>query len=351
MIRRGHSVTALFRRPDNPEWPLDPSLEPLVKTGVRVDRCHFRGMGHVDNITEILRLRKFLKAEKFDVVHCFKGADFDFVTLASLGMDIPALFVTRGNGMPLDIFNSIKYRRKKVKAVIAVCEELKRIVLETGGVKPEKVVVIYSGVNLDRFDRSIDGGPVRDELGIPRDAPVVGIIGSIDFRRKKDKGGYEFAHAARKTLDIKPDTRFLCIGEIHTEHFEPLGEELKIADRFVFAGFRTDVQRMLAAMDVSVCSSLRGEGLTGTLRESLAMGVPVVSTDVGGNRELVRDGRTGYIVKPGDTDAMAEKILKLLDDPEGRRRMGDEGRKLVEDLCDFRKQADRIEALYKKYLQ
>ena len=126
MARRGHRVTALFKRPDNPEVPLDPSLEPLIKAGVRVDRYRFRGMGHAGNIAEILRLRRFLKAEQFDVVHCFKGMDFDFVTLASLGIDIPALFVTRGNGTPLDFINRIKYRRSKVKAIIAVCEELKK---------------------------------------------------------------------------------------------------------------------------------------------------------------------------------------------------------------------------------
>jgi len=350
LVKRGHDVTALFKRPDDPSWPLNATLEPLVKAGVRVDRFRFRGLGHADNIAEILRLRRFIKAEKFDVVHCFKGTDFDFITLASPGVAIPALIVTRGNGMPLDVFNSVKYRLKKVKAIITVCEELKRIVVTTGGVKPEKVVVIYGGVNLDLFNRSIDGALVRDELAIPRDAPVVGIVGSIDFRRNKDKGGYEFAHAARMVLDRKSDTRFLCVGDINTEYFRPLGEELKITDRFVFAGFRTDVPRMFAAMDVSVCSSLRGEGLTGTLIESLAIGVPAVSADVGGNREIVRDGQTGFIVKPADNAAMAEKILTLLNDPQMRRRMGESGRALVEDLCDFHKQVDRIEALYKKSL-
>lgn len=348
LVARGHSVTTAFK--GLPDEPLHPSLQKLAERGVRIERFHFRKLKHRDTISEILRLRKFLKQENFDIIHCFKGTDFDFVMLASWRLAVPPLFVTRGNGMPLDFFNSFKYRSKKVKNIIAVCETLKEIVAKTGRVEPSKIIVVYSGVNLRRFDPSIDGAQVRKELSIPSGVPVVGIIGSIDFREGKAKGGFEFAQSAGLVLEKKPETRFLCVGDIETEHFKPFLEKSKLYENFIFTGFRNDVERMLSAMDISVCPSIRGEGLMGALRESLAMKVPVVSTDVGGNKELVRNGETGYLVKPRDIEAMADRILKLLDNPEERKQMGERGRKLVEELCDFEKQVKKIESLYLRAL-
>jgi len=124
-----------------------------------------------------------------------------------------------------------------------------------------------------------------------------------------------------------------------------------LMDRFIFTGFRTDIPELLAAMDLTVCSSIRGEGLTGTIRESLAMRVPVITTDVGGNRELVRDDETGYVVPAKDSSVMAERILSLLRNPGRRREMGFAGRKLVEEIADNKKRVDTVLSLYKACME
>jgi glycosyltransferase involved in cell wall biosynthesis len=107
----------------------------------------------------------------------------------------------------------------------------------------------------------------------------------------------------------------------------------------------------LAALDVSVSASATPwEGLSGVMRESLAMARPVVCTDVGGNRELVRDGETGRLVAPGDAAALAAAILELLADRELARRLGDNGRRLAEQRFSNAARARTMEALYRRLL-
>jgi glycosyltransferase involved in cell wall biosynthesis len=349
LVAKGHEVVAAFK--GDSETKPDYSLDKLTKLGIRVERFRFAKVRPWVVWSELLRFRKFLKEERFDVVHCFKGTDFDFVVMGGVGIPIPVLVITRGNGMPLDFFNSIKYRMKKVKIIMTVSETVRQTVIETGHVNPQKVVVVYGGVDIERFKPGISGDEVRKSLGIPADVPVVGIIGTIAFKPDSAKGGYLFAHSARKVLDIEPETRFVLVGGIDEKAFRPLGEELGLIDRFIFTGFRTDIPALLAAMDLTVCSSIRGEGLMGTVRESLAMQVPVVTTDVGGNKELVREGETGYVVPINDPQAMAERIVNLIRNPEKRREMGLAGRKIVEELTDNRKRVEKIISIYQTCLE
>ena len=349
LTSQGHEVVTAFK--GDPKQKPDYSLDKLTELGVKIELFRFAKLKHRYTWGELARFRKLLKEGQFDVVHCFKGTDFDFVIMAGWGIPIPALVITRGNGMPLDFFNSIKYRMKKVKCIMTVSEAVRQTVIKTGHVNPGKVKVIYGGVDFDRFRPDIDGKPIRAALGIPADAPVVGIIGSIAFEPESAKGGYWFAQSARKVLDVEPETRFVLVGDIDVEAFRPLGEKLGLMDRFTFTGFRTDIPELLAAMDLTVCSSIRGEGLTGTIRESLAMRVPVITTDVGGNRELVRDDETGYVVPAKDSSVMAERILSLLRNPGRRREMGFAGRKLVEEIADNKKRVDTVLSLYKACME
>jgi len=124
-----------------------------------------------------------------------------------------------------------------------------------------------------------------------------------------------------------------------------------LAERVHFMGAREDIPQVLAALDVSVSASASAwEGLSGVMRESLALGRPVVCTDVGGNRELVRDGETGRLVLPGDPAALAAAILDLLRDPAAARRLGENGRRLAEATFSNAARAAAVEAVYQRIL-
>jgi glycosyltransferase involved in cell wall biosynthesis len=131
--------------------------------------------------------------------------------------------------------------------------------------------------------------------------------------------------------------------ELEGTHGVPLAAQLR------FTGPRQDIPAVLAALDVSVSASATPwEGLSGVMRESLAMARPVVCTDVGGNRELVRDGETGRLVPPGDPAAMAGAIEDLLAQPARARALGAAGLRLAREKFSNETRARTIEALYRR---
>jgi glycosyltransferase involved in cell wall biosynthesis len=124
-----------------------------------------------------------------------------------------------------------------------------------------------------------------------------------------------------------------------------------LENRLHWAGFREDLPQILAASDVCVHAATAGEGVTGVVREALAMAKPVVVTDVGGNCELVRDSQTGLLVPPRDPEALAQGMLRLVAAPTEAAALGRAGRRLVEEHFSHEVKAARMEQLYLDILQ
>jgi glycosyltransferase involved in cell wall biosynthesis len=215
-----------------------------------------------------------------------------------------------------------------------------------------RVVVVYNGLDLVRFDPHLDGIPVRVELGLPPDAPVVGIVGRV----WPWKGQADFLRAAAEVTRTHPAARFIVVGApVFAADRDYLGElkvmaaGLGIGERVVFTGFRHDVARMLAAMDVVVHCS-RAEPFGRVLIEAMAMARPVVAYADGGVPEIVLDGQTGLLVQPGDVVGLAEAVSILLNDSGRARMMGRRGRARVEAFFDARQTAHAVEAIYEEIL-
>jgi glycosyltransferase involved in cell wall biosynthesis len=185
------------------------------------------------------------------------------------------------------------------------------------------------------------GDGVRAELGIPEDAPLVGSI--ANFKAAKDHAN--LLRAAVKVRAAVPEVRFLLVGQGPLEpETRRLAAELGLDGTVVFAGFRTDAQRLAAAMDVFTLSSAY-EGLPIALIEAMALGRPCVATGVGGVPEVVSDGATGLLVPPRDPDALAAGLLRLLQDPALRASLGAAARERAFDF-DIRKAVRRMEQVY-----
>jgi glycosyltransferase involved in cell wall biosynthesis len=194
----------------------------------------------------------------------------------------------------------------------------------------DSTFVYYPPVDVALFaPRCAEPSAVKAELGIPGTAEVVGTVANIN----PQKGHEYFVRAAAEILRARPETWFLVVGaayETHAgyaQHIRDLAASLGLLERAVFTGARTDVWRMFSAMDVSVITSVpHSEGTTTTAMESMALGTPVVATDVGAVAEVVEDGVTGFVVPPLDPPAIARAALRLLDDVALRERMGRAGR-------------------------
>ena len=175
---------------------------------------------------------------------------------------------------------------------------------------------------------------LRSELGIPRDAPVVGMVANVNPM----KGIEYFIQAAAQVHRAKPNTFFLLVGHRHSTHssYDELVEQTLVRSRipkrqFIFAGGTDRPELWYPAMDVKLVTSLpRSEGTTTTSMEALACGVPVVATRVGAVAEVVRDGVTGFTVEPRDPRAIAAGVMRVLNDPELAKRLSSAGREIVE---------------------
>jgi glycosyltransferase involved in cell wall biosynthesis len=193
---------------------------------------------------------------------------------------------------------------------------------------PEKFTTVYSGMELDWFlGTAVDPSTIRRELGIPLDSLVVGKIA----RLFPLKGHEQLLKAIPAVVRAQPRVRFLLVGDgILREPLEACAREAGVLDHLVFAGLvpRERIPSMISAMDILVHTSLR-EGLARALPQAMAMGKPCVSFALDGAPEVVMDGETGYLVTPGDVIGLSNAILRLLEDGDLRRRMGEAGRRLV----------------------
>jgi L-malate glycosyltransferase len=232
-------------------------------------------------------------------------------------------------------------------SVVANCEEVRRQ-LVAEGVKPAKLATIHNGLDVAKFHlASPEPRSARlSRLGLP-DSPLVTIVANMRLRVKDHP---TFLRAARLVHEAVPEAAFVLAGEGELEGpLRRLAEELGLAACTYFTGRSPDVPSLLAVSDVCVLSSTH-EGFSNSIVEYMAAGRPVVATEVGGAREAVVEGETGFLVPPGDARLMAARVTALLTDPARAAEMGLAGRRLVESRFSCEAQLDHVERLYEKLM-
>lgn len=226
-----------------------------------------------------------------------------------------------------------------------------RLVAE--GHAADDIVVIPNGIDVERIERA-DGADIRADLGLPEGVPLVGAISRLE----PIKGLEYLVEAAPRVLARAPETRFLIVGDIvpqeeyraYRQRLRERVAELDLEGRVLFTGFRDDVPEILDELAVSVLPSLT-EGMPNAVLESMAAGVPVVASRVGGVPEIVDDGVTGLLVPAADPLALAEAILRVLDEPDLAGAMARRGRELVRERYSRQRMARDTENWYEGLLE
>ena len=217
--------------------------------------------------------------------------------------------------------------------------------IETRQVDAGKINTLRGGVDVGQFRPAL-GTAARQELGIPSDAPVVGVVGSL----RAAKNHALFLAGARQILHRFPQTQFLIVGAGEKrEALQQLASQLRISPAVHFLGARRDVAELLPAMDVLTLTSLHETCPVAAL-EAQACEVPVVAADVGTVAAAVQDGRTGLLFPTGDLQAYASATARLLDDAALRRRLGKAGRRFVVQQASHEATARAAEQLLDKLL-
>jgi glycosyltransferase involved in cell wall biosynthesis len=213
------------------------------------------------------------------------------------------------------------------------------------GVAAEHVAVIRNAVPPDAFVAPEPAWRNRLREFFPR--PPRRVVGAAG-RLSPEKGFAVLVDAASVVTRADPDVGFILFGDGPLR--EALGRRIAergLQDRFILAGFRTDLQQFLPVLDLAVLSSFT-EGLPVVLLEALAAGVPAVCTAVGGTPEVIDDGIHGYLVPPGDAQALARRILDCLRDDAARRAMGARGRQRVREQFTFATQSVQYQRLFER---
>lgn len=214
----------------------------------------------------------------------------------------------------------------------------------------DKIIYIGNGIDLDRFDPATVQSKSALE-GLRKDFQIgqQTVLMIAELQPRKACG--DFLQAARYVVDVLPKVKFLLVGDGPLkDELEMMITELGLREKVLMLGLREDVAELLALADVYVLSSL-AEGMPRSVIEAMAMGRPVVATDVRGTREVVEDGKTGLLVRTREPQAMASAIIQLLQDKEKARKMGQAGRERAERCFDEKRVFERIESSYRQLLE
>jgi glycosyltransferase involved in cell wall biosynthesis len=333
---RGHHVVVATR-------PGEGWVEKCAEAGLAYQAVPMRSEADVKSVPPLVRL---LRRHRIQVVHAQKGKARTLAMMAGLFTKIPVLILNRGVSFPIDAFSRLGYTTKRVTAIVAVSESIKRG-LVSQGVRADKIHVIYSGTDTARFHPGVDRTRVRRELGLGPEHYLVTQIGIRSW-----KGNDDTMDAMKTVAAQAPLARLLFVGanEAKAKILREKAAARGLAERMHVFLYREDIPEILAASDVCVDASYAGLGITGTLREALAVETAVIATELEGNPELITDGETGYLFPPRDAGALARCILRMIEDPGRAVAMARTGRKRVEAEFSVIAKIDRTEALYRRLL-
>jgi glycosyltransferase involved in cell wall biosynthesis len=230
--------------------------------------------------------------------------------------------------------------------IICVSEAVKKVVQDRERMEEARIVVINNGVDANHAPSGLQA-VTRRELGFQEENLVIGMVANYN---RPVKGVGNFLDVIPAIVSAVPSARFIFVGGGNEEKaLREKARMLGIEPYLVFVGYTKEIHRYYEIMDISVLNSF-SEGLSLTLLESMGYGIPVVATRVGGNPELVVEGETGYLVPVKNRSLLADRIVKLLVNPDLRRTMGEEGRRRIERKFRMRDVANRYLDLYKGLL-
>jgi glycosyltransferase involved in cell wall biosynthesis len=228
--------------------------------------------------------------------------------------------------------------------VIAVSEAARASAIQSIGVAPSRVVTVYNGLDSRTLLDPRPTAEIRRSLGWPRDARVVTMIAAL----REGKGHEVLLRAVASMRGSIPSLLVVLVGSGEREA-ELRRVAAPIVENVLFLGERRDVSTILGGTDVVVLPSWT-EALPTVLLEAAAVGLPVVATKVGGTAEIVIDGVTGYLVPPGDSDALGRRIVDLLMEPDASRAMGLRASRRVKSRFSIQRQAAETALVYHEVL-
>jgi L-malate glycosyltransferase len=303
-----------------------------------------------------LQLRKFVTLLRSRAINVVQSHDFYTNVFCMIGaalVGVPGRVAARRETTGVRTKSqqmAEKFAYKLSHAIVANAEAVRQKLIQEG-VSENKIVTIHNGLDLKRITppTGVERAAVVASLNLPIDRPrrFVTIVANL---RHSVKDHPTFLRAASRVQAVVPDSAFVIAGEGElVEPMRRLAADLGLTANAFFIGRCERVSDLLSISDVCVLSSV-AEGFSNSILEYMGAGRPVVATDVGGAREAVCSGVTGFLVPPQDPEAMAHRIVELLSDPNRAAAMGENGRRVVLERFSCEAQLEQTESLYARLL-
>ena len=331
LTSRGHDVFVALA----PDAPLKNELSSVAKKNILFSR-----MRNALDVSSALEIARFVRRNNIEIIHAHLARDYPLAAIASKSAKTPFV-LTRHVLFPLNRLH--KFTLKGVRGVIAPSKAIKDSLGKQGIFPPEKIELIYYGINIGHFL------PVNKT---PHENFIVGTIGHL----APIKGHDVFIRAAELVLKKQPDVRFVIVGEDKSRdgrnrrEIEDLIAELNLSDRIELAGWTNDVRFLMRKFDLFV-SAARREAFGLVMPEAMLCEIPVIATRSEGAVEIIEDETSGILIPNENYETLAQKILDLYADRNRREFLSKNGRKRVEENFSLEKMVARTEEFYRRILE
>lgn len=293
-------------------------------------------------------LYRSIKEEKVDILHSFMFTSNTWGRICGVLLKIPVIIASERS---MDLwkkwyhFKIDKILGNFTKKIICVSEEVKNYYLKRTELPESKFAVIENGVNLEEIERVEYREELREEFGIEEEDFVI-LTGGRLCKEKSIDVLLSVVPEIRK--EIK-NLKILIVGEGEEKrNLVEIVKKLKIENSVFFTGFRKDIFSIIKISDIVVLTS-KWEGMPNLILEGMALKKAVISTDIGGSKEIIEDGVNGLLLKYGDKKAFVDKILYLYKNPEVRKKMGEEGYEIVKKRFNLFEKIKEYEKIYSSF--
>ena len=320
----------------------------FVRSSFSEEKMYVAGSSDLKLQFPLFRLARIMRQYRPHIVHTRNWGAIEAVLAAKLA-GVPAVIHSE-HGYEIDMFTGLPMRRRLFRrtvyamtdAIFAVTRELCDFHARQAWIRPERMGVMYNGVDTQRFAPCKETRfAMRKELGLPAESFVIGAVG----RLVPIKDHRTLLNAAALLSGSGIDVRVLLVGSGPERETLQSSAADSLEGRVCFAGDSSRVPEMLNAMDVFVLPSLR-EGMSNTLLEAMATGLPVLATNVGGNPEIIEDNVNGSLFTPGDTQWLAERLNVLARHPALIHQLGTAARNHAIESFSLRRMLDTYRSFY-----
>ena len=334
--------------------------EKLKKQGYKIKSIKIkRNFSPISNLKSLWQIYKFIKKEKFDIVHVHTPIAAFIGRIAAKLAHTPIIIYTAHG---FYFHENMSFLQKKLyiglekfcgryftDMLFTQSYEDKITAINEKIISKDKVVWISNGVNIEKFNIPPDKN-LKYSLGFKDTDKIIGFTG----RLTKEKGIEELIIAIKKVIKTIPQAKLLVIGDTLTSDKEGFNKNLiqenNLENKIFFTGFYEDVFRLLSIINIFVLPSYR-EGMPKSILEAMAAGKPVIATNIRGCREEVVDGVTGLLVPVKNPEALAQAIIKILSNPEMAKKMGEAGKKRAREKFDEKMVLEKELKIYQKLIE